>query len=265
LRRSRSFLSGFAVAIPLLATGKRSDLRPRERLAGAVREHWRDPGYWRWRWKHRRRLDPMDKFMFGLIGAFLVASAGFLVAAGLVGEPRATVLTKERLVTVVRKTPGGMTTEVLTETDLVTEARTRTRTLPGELETVLRDGKTITVRRPGETVTDIDTIRVRGKVVTKTRTSTLTDTETETDTVTDTKMDTVTQKETVTGPGQTTTHTETRDVPGPERTRTETETETQTETEQRTVTETETEQRTVTDTVTQTVTETVTEPKPPKP
>jgi hypothetical protein len=208
-----------------------------------VKEHWRDPGYWRWLWESRVSRDTK-----GMLVALLCISlviGGYLSAVRLNEEPELTAVTSERLVTVVRKTPGGMTTEVVTETDMISRTRLRTRTLPGERVTVVRDGETVVVRRPSRTVTE--TVTRDGKVVTVRRPGT---TVRETDTVerptTTTVRETETRPgETVTGPGQTTTVT--RDVPGPERTVTETTTETRA---LHTVTETETETETETVTVT---------------
>jgi hypothetical protein len=114
----------------------------------------------------------------------------------------------------------------------VTEVQTVTGTVSApaetELVTVRRNGRTLVIRRPSETVTDTDTVRgrVRERVVTDTRTVI--------------RPTTVTQ----TGPGRTDTVTETRDVSGPTHT----------------VTETETTEKTVTEEVTETETVTVTVP-----
>lgn len=174
-----------------------------------MKEHWRHPGYWRWLWESRVSRD--TKGMLVALLCISLAIGGYLSAGQLNDEPEVAAITNE-LVTVVRKTPGGMTTEVVTETDLVTRSRTET-----DLVTVVRDEETVVLRRPGRTVTET----VRGKVVT------LTDTAVRTNTVDRPTTTTVTGPEvTVTGPGHTTTVT--RDVPGAERTVTETETTTET-------------------------------------
>jgi hypothetical protein len=195
-----------------------------------VKEHWRDPGYWRWLWESRVSRD--TKGMLVALLCISLAIGGYLSAGQLNDEPEVAAITSERLVKVVRRTPGGMTTEVVTETDLVTRSRTET-----DLVTVVRDGETVV--RPGRTLRET----VRGKVVTRQ----VTDTAVRTNTVDRPTTTTVTGPEvTVTGPGQTTTVT--RDVPGPERTVTETETTTETRALiVHTVTETETETVTVTD------------------
>lgn len=212
-----------------------------------MREHWRDPGYWRWLWETRIIRGTVRDVI--LVAAVLVlAVGGFLSVRLLTGEDpphAAEVTTAERLMTVVRTVDGNVETEVVTQTGTLIE------TGDMRLVTVVRDGKTAVVRMPGKMVTDTDTVRLPGKtnVVTNTRTNTETETQTQTNTV---------DRPVTTTERSTTTHTETRDVTGPERTVTDTETETQTETE--------TETDTVTDTETVTETVTVTEKeKPPKP
>jgi hypothetical protein len=176
-----------------------------------VKEHWRHPGYWRWLWETRVSRD--TKGMLVALLCISLAIGGYLSAGQLNDEHEVAAITS-KLVTVVRKAPGGMTTEVVTETDLVTRSRTET-----DLVTVVRDEETVVLRRPGRTLTET----VRGKVVTQQ----VTDTAVRTNTVDRPTTTTVTGPEvTVTGPGQTTTVT--RDVPGPERTVTETETTTET-------------------------------------
>jgi hypothetical protein len=215
-----------------------------------VRPSWRD---WRWRWNNGRRMDGSEKLAAFCLLCIVVAVLGYGSADWLSAETdEAQAVTSERLVTVVRKTPGGLTTEVETVTD--------TFTRPGEavtesvLVTLTRAGETVVVSRPVRTVTTT----IDGKVVTREVTDTVTRTNTVDRPTTTTVRETETRPgETVTGPGQTTTTTETRDVPGPERTTTETTTSTVTDT----TTETETE--TQTETETETVTETVTEPPGP--
>lgn len=176
-----------------------------------MKEHWRHPGYWRWLWE--ARVSRETKGMLVALLCISLAIGGYLSAGQLNDEPEVAAITN-KLVTVVRKAPGGMTTEVVTETDLVTRSRTET-----DLVTVVRDEETVVLRRPGRTLTET----VRGKVVTQQ----VTDTAVRTNTVDRPTTTTVTGPEvTVTGPGQTTTAT--RDVPGPERTVTETETTTET-------------------------------------
>jgi hypothetical protein len=215
-----------------------------------VREHWRDPGYWRWLWRKHVRLDGSTKAALAVLLGIAVAIGGYLSAFRLAPEEEPQVLTSERLVTQVRKVPGGMTTEVVTQRDLITrEGKTVTDLA---LQTVVRDGETVVIGRPGRTVTET----IDGKVVVRQVTDTVTRTSTVERPTTTTVRETETRpSETVTGP----TTTETRDVPGPERTVTETETETETTALiVHTVTETETETETETVTVTE-------PPKPPKP
>jgi hypothetical protein len=197
-----------------------------------VKKHWRDPGYWRWLWESRVSRD--TKGMLAALLCISLAIGGYLSAGQLNDEPEVAAITSERLVTVVRKSPGGMTTEVVTETDISTRpGETITDT---DLVTVIRDGEAVVIPRPGRTVTET----IDGKVVVREVTDTVTRTNTVDRPTTTTVRETETRPgETVTGPGQTTT--ETRDVPGPERTVTETETTTETKAViVRTVTETET-------------------------
>jgi hypothetical protein len=204
----------------------------------------------RWASRSRWRPDGSEKLAAFCLLCLVVAFLGYGSADWLSPKTEARAVTSERLVTVVRKTPGGLTTEVQTVTD--------TFTRPGQaftesvLVTLTRDGETVVVRRPGRTITET----VDGKVVVRRVTDTVTRTNTVDRPTTTTMRETETRPgETVTGPGQTTTTTETRDVPGPERTTTETTT--------RTVTDTTTETETQTETETETVTETVTEPPGP--
>ena len=181
-----------------------------------MKEHWRHPDYWRWLWQSRVSRD--TKGMLVALLCISLAIGGYLSAGHLNDEPEVAAITSERLVRVVRKAPGGMTTEVVTETDLVTRSRTET-----DLVTVVRDEETVVLRRPGRTVTET----IDGKVVVRAVTDTVTRTNTVDRPTTTTVRETETRPgETVTGPGQTTTVT--RDVPGPERTVTETETTTET-------------------------------------
>ena len=204
-----------------------------------MRDDWRDPGYWRWWWQDR--VSGSTKFALFAALAILLAVAGFASAGRLSEERSAQVVTTERVVTVMRKVNGGVVTEVQTVTGTVTARET-------ELVTVRRNGRTVVIRRPAETVTDTD--RVRGPVRTRTETDVRTKTQTETSTVDrpTTVTNTVDRPTTVTetGPGRTETVTETRDVPGPTHTVTETETNETTVTEEVTVTETVTETETVT-------------------
>jgi hypothetical protein len=208
-----------------------------------MRNYWRDPGYWQWWWRNRVSGTTKGAILISL--AALLAFVGFASAGQLSEEPSARVLTTERLLTVVRKVKGGVVTEVQTVTGTVS-APTET-----ELVTVRRNGRTLVIRRPSETVTDTDTVRgrIRERVVTNTRTDTVVQTNAvdRPTTVTNTvdRPTTVTE----TGPARTDTVTETRDVPGPTQTVTETETNETTVTEEVTKTETVTETDTVTETV----------------
>lgn len=176
-----------------------------------MRNYWREPGYWQWWW--RNRLSGTTKGAILIWLAALLAFAGFASAGQLSGDPSARVLTTERLLTVVRKVKGGLVTEVQTVEGTVS-APTQT-----ELVTVRRNGRTVVIRRPAETVTDTDTVRApaRTRIQTNVRTETQTNTVDRPTTVTQT---TPGKTETVTTPG--TTETVTREVTQPVSTVTET-------------------------------------------
>lgn len=193
-----------------------------------MRHYWRDPGYWKWWW--RNGVSGTTKGAIVISFAALLALAGFASAGRLSEEPSAQVVTTERLRTVVRTLRGGAVTEVQTMTGTV-HAPTET-----ELVTVRRNGRTLVIRRPSETVTDTDT--VRGPVRTRTKTDVRTNTVVQTNTVDrpTTVTNTVDRPTTVTATTPGTTQTVT--TPGT--------TQTVTETDEVTVTETETETVTVT-------------------
>ena len=147
-----------------------------------MRQHWRDPRYWRWLWERSRN----DAVMGTLI--VLLAVCGFLLAGALspgstADSPVVVAGTSERLRTVVRTIDGKTETEVVTQTQA--QSGTVTETGDTRLVTVVRDGKAVALRVPGKTVTDTVTVRLPGKkkVVTNTRTDTVTQTQTQTNTV----------------------------------------------------------------------------------
>jgi hypothetical protein len=179
-----------------------------------IRNYWRDPGYWRWRWQNGR-LSGDAKVAIAVMGAVALGFAGFLAGGRLAETQEAGTFTTQRVVTVVRKTRANARPEIVTKTETVTK--------PGETDVaaVRRDGRMVVRRAPGETVT------VRGpveqRVVTNVRTDTVVRTET------------VDRRRTVTTPG--TTETVTREVTQPASTVTETNTAEVTVTQEVTVTE----------------------------
>lgn len=179
-----------------------------------MRNYWRDPGYWQWWW--RNRVSGTTKGAILVWVAALIAFAGFASAWRLTEEPSAQVSTTERVFKVVRKVKGGVVTDVQTVTGTVS-APAET-----ELVTVRRNGRTVVIRRPAQTVTDTDTVRgrVRERVLTDTRTNTVVQTNT-VDRPT-TVTNTVDRPTTVTTPGET--ETVTHEVTQPASTVTETET-----------------------------------------
>lgn len=182
--------------------------------------------FWR---RHERDL----KYAGLLVGAVALAAGGFFAAREITqSETTTAYLVSDRYVTVTHKIDGKTITAVEKRTVTLTDTSISTEPGGTRLVTVVRNGKTVTLELPPETVTNTHTTPGKTKTVTSTRTNTQTQTQTIDRPVTVTQ--TVTE-----------THTETAD-PG---TRTVTETETVTDTE--TVTRTETETQTVTETVTE--------------
>lgn len=199
-----------------------------------MRTYWRDPGYWRWLWHHR--AGTQIKLVLVFLAALALGIAGYLGARGLDASKDAAALPTDRVVTVIRKTHGSAAAKVVTKSETVTR--------PGKTDvvTVRRNGRTIEVRSPQETVTVHG--RTQQRVVTNRRTTTVARTVTadRRSTVTGPGATVTTPGATVTTPGATVT------TPGP------TETVTKTVTEPaRTVTETTTAQMTITVTVTGTL------------
>lgn len=203
---------------------------------------WRDSGYWRWLW--RDRLSRGAKVFLATVAALLIATGGYASARGFAPEEDDDAYI-ERVVTLIHK-------EHIPGSEVVTVKRTITTREPQKTKvvTVQRNGRTITVSAPvqtitGKTVTTKGTERIvtlRGKTVTvpgKTRTrmntittpgSTVT-TPARTETIeregpsrTVTSERTVTNERTVTGPTTTTTVTNEVTVTLPPKTVTETET-----------------------------------------
>lgn len=168
-----------------------------------LRTYWRDPGYWRWLW--RERVSGQAKGAIAVVVAVAFGIAGYLSAERLAPPEEAATFTTQRIVTVVRKT-GAYTPPAVVTT-------TATQSGETDVVTVRRDGRTVVVRMPGETVTEALTVRgpVQEREVTDTRTNTVLRTET------------VDRLRTVTTPGMT--ETVTREVTEPARTVTATVTE----------------------------------------
>ena len=221
-----------------------------------TRTYWRDPGYWRW-W-FRTRVPTETKVLLALLAAIVIVVSGFVSAGKLDGTEVSTL-------TVVRTTRvAGKPPQVVTEVQTISGPVER----PGAPRQ--RNGRTIVVQAPGETVTQSRT--VRGPDGHRVVTNELTDTVTRT--VRRDGLRTVTApgstlpgpERVVTAPGTTQFETVIREVTLPAKTVTETEaaktvTKETTVTNERTVTNevtvTETVQETVTETVQETVTETV--------
>jgi hypothetical protein len=187
--------------------------------------NWRDPRYWRWWWRYGLGADTKLALAIGAAVALVVA--GVITAVTLPYAKDSHMLT----VPVAPLAPPAVSEETPEDADVtgpapgtgtVTEVVTvfETVTRPGEtnVETVRRNGRTLVVPRPGETVTYPVTVPgpVRERVVTNERTETVAVTAPGT---TETVIRVVTQPARVT-PG--TTQTVTREVTQPARTVTET-------------------------------------------
>jgi hypothetical protein len=183
-----------------------------------MRAYWRNPGFWRWWWQNRAPRDV--KLAAGWLIAVALLMAGYFSADLLAAGPEApATFPPLQVVTVVRTTRVNVSPEVVAKSQTVTE--------PGETHrvTVRRNGRTVVLRAPGETITPRSGVEPR--VVTSTRTDTIVRTET------------VNRLTTVRAPG--TTETVTREVVPPAHTVTQTTTQQVTVTHEVTVTETVTE------------------------
>lgn len=209
-------------------------------------------------WWRKRLARPAKLVLLGLL-ALVLGAGGFLGAVMLVEQTEQTTLV-ERTFTVLRTIQvSGEPPRVETEIHTVTTPIEVTTEVE-RVRTVRRNGKTVLVTLPSETITNAVTVRGKDRVVTDMRTSTVVRTRDRFNTIT-------TPGSTVTGPGETVTtpgRTETREttIEGP----------THTITNERTVTNEQTvtgPTTTVTGpTVTVTgpeVTVTVTAPPPPPP
>jgi hypothetical protein len=137
-----------------------------------MRDHWRDPNYWVWWWQ--RRVSGQTKGAIALMVAVAFGIGGYLTADQLAATQEAATFTTQRVVTVLRKTRTNAPPEVVT--------KSQTTTHPGETDvlTVRREGRTVVVRAPRETVTEVRTVRgpVHERVVTDARIETVVQTET---------------------------------------------------------------------------------------
>ena len=202
---------------------------------------WRDAGYWRWLW--RDRVSRGAKVFLATLAALLIATGGYASARSFAPEDDEAYI--ERVVTLIHK-------EQVPGSEVVTVRRTITTREPQKTKvvTVQRNGRTITVKTPVQTITGrtVTTkgkeriVKLRGSTVTvpgKTRTRTNTimtpgstvTTPARTETIerdgpsrTVTSERTVTNERTVTGPTTTTTVTNEVTVTSPPKTVTETET-----------------------------------------
>ena len=225
-----------------------------------IREHWYKPSFWRWWWQNR--VPAGTKVSLVLVAIFALGIAGYL-SAGRLTESEQVVFT-ERVTTVTR------TVLVKGKPKVITEVRTTRVPVKGETITVQRNGKTVVLTQPGETITRTTTVKgpvrnrvlVKNKTITKTvprdrfRTITLPGVTLPGSTVTGPERVVTLPERVVTAPSETVVHTQTQTVTTPAQTVTDTQTVTG---PTQTVTDT------VTNTVTVTETETVTVTEPPSP
>jgi hypothetical protein len=182
-----------------------------------TRNHWREPGYWRW-W-FRTRIPTETKVVLGLLVAIVVLASGFLSAGKLDGRE-----VSSQVVTVVRTTRvAGKPPRVVTEVRTISE--------PAETTVVTRQrgARKVVVLAPGETVIQSRTVRGPGRVVTQELTNTVTRTRDRVrtvvgpgSTVQGPERVVTTPGTTVTAPGRTETQTISREVTLPAKTITET-------------------------------------------
>lgn len=132
-------------------------------------KYWRDPGYWRWWWLNRVSGD--TKFFLVFLVA-LIALAGGFAAASTMSPDDTSVVVEKRVITLTHIEPGGtrvvrkeVTLPARVQAVLGTQVQRETR-----LVTVQRDGKTVYLRVPAETLP--------GQTVGGTRTDTVVRTET---------------------------------------------------------------------------------------
>src|SRR5687768_1616333 len=103
----------------------------------------RDPGFWKWAWKH--------KISFQTKAILAVASVVAILGLGFVGAQKITpddeeIAFTEQVVTVTR------TVLVKGKPRVVTEIRTIRQKLAPKTVTVRRNGRQVVITAPGETV-----------------------------------------------------------------------------------------------------------------
>ena len=210
---------------------------------------WYRPSYWRWWW----HTHPRGKGVLALLLLLLLLPAGFF--AGTSASESEQAVSTQRVITITR------TTVVNGKPPIVREVRTTTLPAQTRLVTVRRNGRTVLVTAPAETIVTRTTLPGRKSVVTKIKNRTITlpgktlpgTTGLGAERVVTSPGKTVTNERVVTTPGQTVTapaQTVVNTVTAPAQTVTQTRTQTLPAV-------------TVTNTVTNTVTSTVTVTQPP--
>jgi hypothetical protein len=125
--------------------------------------HWYKPDFWRWWWTTGARQETKAVLFTG--GALALGIVGYLSATGMSDNEQ--VVFTEQVVTVTR------TTLVKGKPRVVREVITTRLPAETQMRTIRRNGRTITVAAPGETVTRTTTTTmagpVRKSVVTKNR------------------------------------------------------------------------------------------------
>jgi hypothetical protein len=127
-------------------------------MPSEMSKYWREPGYWRWWFRTRMTTD--TKIVLAIVAATAIAAGGF-VSARKLDDTQAT----HGVLTVVRTTRGvGRAAQVVTEVQTIRQ--------PAETDvvTLQRNGRTVTVRAPGEAIVRERTVRgaVRQQTVTDT-------------------------------------------------------------------------------------------------
>ncbi len=125
--------------------------------------HWYKPSFWRWWWATGARHE--TKAVMFTVAALTVGIVGYVSATGMTDDEKAAFT--EQVVTVTR------TTLVKGKPRLVREVITTTLPTETQMRTIRRNGRTITMAAPGETITRTTTTTIAGpvrkRVVTKNR------------------------------------------------------------------------------------------------
>jgi hypothetical protein len=170
-----------------------------------VREHWRDPGFWRWWWGHR--VGTETKVAVGAVLAAVLVVGGYFASSGLTGASAApdnsasyvlqttvtrVVTVREHGKTIVKRLPVVVRRSVVrSSTAFATLVDTRVVTTPGGVRYVARK----VVRYVP--VVKQRVVRVNGKTTTLTETRLVPTVKTQTLTNVVTNQQTVTNQSTV--------------------------------------------------------------------